>query len=98
MIAVLAAVWALLLGAALSMIGNGLLGTLLGVRATAEDFPPAVIGLVMTGYYIGFLAGSLLVPAAVRRVGHVRVFAALASLVAAASLVHALFVDPLAWG
>lgn len=98
MFAVVATVWSLLLGAALIMIGNGLLGTLLGVRATAEQFPTAVTGLVMTGYYVGFLAGSLLAPRAVQRVGHVRVYAALASLVAAAALAHALFVNPVMWG
>jgi MFS family permease len=98
MIAVVAAVWALLLGAALIMTGNGLLGTLLGVRAELEGFPKTVTGLVMSCYYIGFLAGSLLVPRAVQRVGHIRVFAALASLVAAAALVHALFVNPPVWG
>jgi MFS family permease len=52
----------------------------------------------MSGYYAGFLAGSLLVPRAIQRVGHVRVYAALASLVAAAALVHAIFVDPTVWG
>lgn len=98
MISVVVAIWALLLGAALIMIGNGLLGTLLGVRAELELFPKTVTGLVMSCYYIGFLAGSLLVPRAVQRVGHIRVYAALASLVAAAVLVHALFISPTIWG
>ncbi len=98
MLALVATVWTLLLGAALIMIGNGLLGTLLGVRALIEHFPTSVTGLVMSGYYVGFLAGSLLAPRAVQRVGHVRVYAALASLVAAAALIHAIFVDPTIWG
>lgn len=98
MLAAVATVWALLLGAALIMVGNGLLVTLLGVRAELEGFPEVVSGLVMSCYYIGFLAGSFLVPKAIQRVGHVRVYAALASLVAAASLVHAIFVDPAVWG
>ncbi len=98
MLAAVAAVWALLLGAALIMVGNGLLVTLLGVRAELEGFPKAVSGLVMSCYYVGFLAGSFLVPRAIQRVGHVRVYAALASLVAAAALVHAIFVNPAVWG
>jgi MFS family permease len=98
MLAAVAAVWALLLGAALIMVGNGLLVTVLGVRAKLEGFPDAVSGLVMSGYYVGFLAGSFLVPKAIQRVGHVRVYAALASLVAAAALVHAIFVTPSVWG
>lgn len=98
MLAVVATTWALLLGMAFIMTGNGLLVTLLGVRATAEHFPTVVTGVVQTCYYVGFLAGSLLAPKAVQRVGHVRVFAALAALVATASLLHALFVTPTVWG
>lgn len=98
MFAAVATVWALLMGAALIMVGNGLLVTLLGVRAKLEGFPDAVSGLVMSGYYVGFLLGSFLVPRAIQRVGHVRVYAALASLVAAAALVHAIFVEPMVWG
>ena len=90
--------WALLLGIALIMLGNGLQGTLLGLRATLEGFPTAVTGFVMTGYFVGFLAGSILAPRIVNNVGHIRVFAALASLASAAALVHAVFVDPWSWG
>ena len=89
--------WALFLGMAFLMLGNGLQATLLGVRATFDGFAPATIGLIMSGYYIGFLAGSTLAPRIVQRVGHVRVFAALASLASAAALVYAVFVDPFTW-
>lgn len=97
MFAVITATWALLLGMAFIMTGNGLLVTLLGVRATGEHFPTAVTGVIQTCYYVGFLAGSLITPKAVQRVGHIRVFAALAALVTAASLLHALFVNPPVW-
>jgi len=69
------AVWALLFGIGLLMVGNGLQSALLGVRASAEGFGNTVTGLVMSGYFAGFFAGSLFTPRAVRRVGHVRVFA-----------------------
>lgn len=98
MVSAIGSVWALLLGIALMMLGNGLQGTLLGVRATLEGFPTGVTGLVMTGYYLGFLAGSVLAPRIVQRVGHIRVFAALASIASASVLMHAILVDPWSWG
>lgn len=98
MYSAIASAWALLLGIALIMLGNGLQGTLLGVRATLEGFPTTVTGFVMTGYFAGFLAGSVLAPKIVARVGHIRVFAALASLASSAVLIHAAFVDPWTWG
>jgi len=90
--------WALFLGLAFIMLGNGLQGSLLGVRATIEGFPTTVTGIVMSAYFAGFLAGSTMVPRLVRRVGHIRVFAALASLASVAVLVHAVFVNPAGWG
>lgn len=90
--------WPLLLGIGLLMLGNGLQGSLLGVRATIEGFPTAVTGLIMSGYYIGFLIGSVVTPKILENVGHVRVFAALASLASTAALVHALVPDPYTWG
>lgn len=98
MYSAIASAWALLIGMALIMLGNGLQGTLLGVRATLEGFPTTVTGFVMTGYFVGFLAGSMLAPKIVERVGHIRVFAALASVASASVLFHAVFIDPLSWG
>jgi MFS family permease len=97
MIAAIASSWALLLGVALLMIGNGLQGSLLGIRATLEGFPTAATGILMSGYYVGFLIGSVLTPKLVARVGHVRVFAALASLASTAILIQALWIDPAGW-
>ena len=98
MLAAISSAWALLLGIALIQLGNGLQGTLLGVRATLEGFGTGITGLVMTGYFAGFLAGSKVVPRLLAMVGHVRVFAALASLASGAALLHTLFVSPLSWG
>ena len=98
MLSVVASSWALFLGIALIMLGNGLQGSLLGLRASLEGFPTAVTGFVMSAYFVGFLAGSTLVPRLVRRVGHIRVFAALASLASAAVLVHSVYVTPPSWG
>ena len=89
--------WALLLGLVFFMLGNGLQGTLLGVRASLEGFSTQTTGIVMTGYYVGFLIGSIVGPKLVKNVGHIRVFAALASIFSAAMLLHSLFVEPLTW-
>ncbi|MEK0084534.1 MFS transporter [Benzoatithermus flavus] len=97
MLTILRQTWALLAGIALLMLGHGLQGTLLGVRANLEAFPAAITGFVMSGYYIGLLLGSFSTPRLVSRVGHVRVFAALLSLGSTAILFHALFIEPLAW-
>ena len=90
--------WALLLGFGVLMLGDGLQGTLLAVRASLEQFPIEITGLIMSVFSVGFLAGSLLATRIVERVGHIRVFAALASIASAAILVHAVFVHPITWG
>jgi len=85
-------------GLALLMVGNGLLSSLLGIRSDLEGFPTLVIGIVMAMYYVGFLLGSLLIPRWLVSVGHIRVFAGLASFAAATALSYSLLVDPVAWG
>lgn len=89
--------WALLLGIAVLMVGDGLQGTLLGLRATLEGFPTAVTGLVMSTFYLGFLGGSLFTPRVVQQVGHVRVFAALATVASATVLLHVVFLGATGW-
>jgi len=89
--------WALMLGMLLLMLGNGLQGTLLGVRGSIENIDASTMGYVMSAYFIGFLGGSKIAPMLLQRVGHVRVFAALASLVSAAFILFAAIVDPIAW-
>ncbi len=89
--------WALLLGLGFLMMGNGLQGTLLGLRASLEGFSNTATGLVMTSYFLGFVFGSMLVPRMLGNVGHVRVFAALASIASVAILLHPVFVQPAPW-
>lgn len=93
----LRATWPLLLGVAILVLGNGLQGSLLGVRAGLEGFADSQTGLIMAGFYAGFLMGSLAVPGLVQRVGHVRVFGALASLASAAVLLHAIWLSVPGW-
>ena len=79
------------------MLGDGLQGTLLAIRADLEGFPTTVTGLIMSTFYIGFLLGSILTPKLTQQVGHIRVFAALSALASAAILLHALFIDVPVW-
>ena len=90
--------WPLFLGMGLLMLGAGLQGTLIGVRATLAGFPTLVIGLVMSCYYVGYMAGSICAPQLVQRVGHIRVFAALTSLASVTILLQGALVTPGVWG
>ncbi len=95
--AALASSWAILLGFGILMLGDGLQGTLLSVRANLEGFSATLTGLVMSTFYLGFLLGSIMTPRITIKVGHIRVFAAYAALSSAAILVHALFVEVPVW-
>ncbi|MFD1912474.1 MFS transporter [Halodurantibacterium flavum] len=97
MLVVLANSWALLLGVMLLMVGNGVQGTLLGVRGAIEGFSTFEMSMVMSAYFLGFLFGSRLAPELIRRVGHVRVFAALGSMISALLVLYAVAPNPVAW-
>ncbi len=97
MLQVLSSAWALLLGMGLLMVGNGMQGTLLGVRGEIEGFSTVQMSFVMSAYFLGFLGGSRLAPEMIRRVGHVRVFAALASFISAVMIMYPMLTDPIAW-
>ncbi|MEL7026309.1 MAG: MFS transporter [Pseudomonadota bacterium] len=98
MIRVIYSSWALFLGLFLLMIGNGMQGTLLGLRGAIEGFTAIEMSYVMSGYFLGFLGGSRLTPYLIRRVGHIRVFAALASFVSAILILYPTIADVWAWG
>lgn len=89
--------WGLFAALALIMIGNGLIGVLLGVRSELEGFDTTTTGLIMASYFGGFLVGSHFTPSIMARVGHIRVFAGLASMVAFTALIHAVWVVPFSW-
>jgi MFS family permease len=93
----IATTWPLLLGMGVLMLGAGLQGTLLGLRATLEGFPTPVTGVIMSCYYVGYLLGTFAAPRLVRKVGHIRVFAALAAVASAAILVQGSFVHAIPW-
>lgn len=88
----------LLGGAAILFLGNGLFGTLLGVRASIEMFGAGTTGAIMSSYFVGYVLGSFVCVKAIARVGHIRTLAALSAVLAATATAHALVVHPIAWG
>lgn len=97
MLTVLRNTWALLLGLGLLMLGNGMQGTLLGIRGAIEQFSTFQMSIVMSCYFVGFLFGSRMAPEMIRRVGHVRVFAALGSMISAVLILYAAAPDWIIW-
>lgn len=93
----IAPISSLLGGVALLLLGHGLLNTLLTLRGVAEGYSTGMIGLLMSGYFAGFLIGTWLAPSLIRRIGHIRTFAFYAALAAVAVLVHVLIVNPWVW-
>jgi MFS family permease len=90
-------VWALLLGVTILALGNGLHGSLVGIRAAAENFDTTTTGFIMSGYSLGLILSAYLTPRLVTYVGHIRVFAAFASIVSTVVLLIPLWIDPLFW-
>lgn len=93
----LAPVFSLLLATAILLVGNGLQGTLIPIRADIEHFSTMTIGLLGSVYFAGFVAGCVFAPVIVRRAGHIRSFAALGALASIVPLVHGLVIDPFVW-
>lgn len=88
----------LYLSTAILLVGNGLLGSLVPLRADAEHLSATTLGWIGGAYFAGFLAGCVFCPRVVRRAGHIRSFAAFAAAASCAPLVLALIVEPITWG
>lgn len=87
----------LLSSIAILLLGSGLLGTLLSLRASLEGWSGTVIGLFVSMYFLGFMVGTVLCPRLIRRAGHIRGFAVVAALGSCTALVYGLWVEPVAW-
>ncbi|MBE7733815.1 MFS transporter [Devosia faecipullorum] len=90
-------IYALFLGSALLMFGGGLQGLLLSVRGAEENFSLLALGLIGTGWSVGFVAGSLLVPLIVRKVGHIRAFSVMAAIGTITILLNLLLINDISW-
>ena len=97
MLHTLRSIFSLLLSYALLLLANGLFGTLLGIRTKLEGFPTAVVGVIAAGYFVGLLIGAFYAVRVVAAVGHIRAFAAFASMMSVSALLHVLWVDPIVW-
>ena len=89
----LSAIWSvqsLLVAIALLMGGAGAIGTIASSRLETAGAPALAIGLIATGYFAGLTLGALRAPAVVRRVGHIRAFAAFVALLSASTLAYSL--------
>jgi MFS family permease len=74
-----------------------LVGTVVAVRATLENFGPELTGVVMAALSLGFIAGTVAGPHLIARVGHIRTFAAASAVASSLTISFGLFVDPLSW-
>lgn len=78
-------------------VGHGLLTTLLTLRMTAEDVSPTLIGMISTAYFAGLMLGSFINSKVILRVGHIRAYAAYASILCSLALLFGIFVAPESW-
>ncbi|KKB10884.1 MFS transporter [Devosia geojensis] len=90
-------IYALFLGSALLMFGGGLQGLLLSVRGAEEEFSLLALGLIGTGWSVGFVAGSITVPMIVRKVGHIRAFSVMAAIGTVTILLNLLWINDVSW-
>jgi MFS family permease len=87
----------LMLSTLLMMVGYGLMNYMLPIRGIAEGWSTFTISIIATGYTFGFTSSCVITPTLVQRVGHVRVFSALITLLTVSILLCALVVDWRAW-
>jgi len=88
---------ALLIGSALLLFAGGIHGLILPIRGAAEGFSSSSLGLLGTGWAIGYVAGCLIAPRLVGTVGHIRTFGVMCAFAAVAMLLQALIVETWAW-
>jgi len=89
--------WTLFFGLLLISAGNGLQVVLLGTRAPEAGFSNFATSIVMSGWFAGIFLGSIIVPNILAKVGHVRVFGAMAAIASATVLIHIVFLNPTVW-
>jgi MFS family permease len=90
-------IYALFLGSALLMFGGGMQGLLLSVRGAEEGFSLLALGLIGTGWSVGFVAGSITVPLVVRKAGHIRAFSVMAAIGTITILLNLLLINDVSW-
>lgn len=97
MIRIITSHFSLLAATAILLLGSGFLGTVVSLRADIESFPQAIIGMIMSGFFMGYVLGSYLCPHLIRKFGHIRSFSAFAAIGCACVILHGLMIDPIVW-
>lgn len=97
MIRLIVPIISLLTGVALLLLGTGLLNTLLALRGNLEGYTASKLGLIMSGYFVGFFIGTFVALPLIQRIGHIRTFAFCAAMISGSVLLHSLLVSPWAW-
>lgn len=97
MIKIIRAHFSLLAATAILLLGSGLLGTLVALRAGIESFPQVIIGMIMSGFFMGYVIGSYLCPQVIRTFGHIRSFSVFAAMGCVTVILHGLIIDPIVW-
>lgn len=97
MLPLIVPITSLLLGVGLLLLGTGLLNTVLALRGGLEGYSAGSLGIIMSGYFLGFFVGTLIALPLIRRIGHIRAFAFCAALASCSTLLHVLLVSPWSW-
>ncbi len=92
-----AAIAAILMSVLALIAGNALHNTLVPLRGKLEGFSSLSLGLLGSMFFAGMLAGTLLGPAIIRRVGHVKAYAIFAALAVIVAVAYPLAVTPESW-
>lgn len=88
---------ALMISVSLLMFGNSITSTLLALRANLEGYSNEMIGLIASGYFLGFAIGTFRSGPLINRIGHIRTFAALSAVASAAVMMVLITSNAWAW-
>ncbi|MGE4314056.1 MAG: MFS transporter [Pseudobdellovibrionaceae bacterium] len=89
--------WPIFAGIIIILLGNGLQTTLIGVRGAILNFDPSILGGILSCYFIGYIAGCIITPRLIKNVGHIRVYAAFASVSSSIVLIYTITGNPGIW-
>lgn len=90
MLSIIRAVSPLLSSTVFLLMGVSLLHSLVALHGRSLGYSVAMIGVLTSAYYTGFLAGTYIIPRLTRRIGHIRSFAFCTMLVTSTVLVQAI--------
>jgi MFS family permease len=87
----------LILAVAILQLAQGMLSVFLPLAMVSDALSPAAVGAVSALYSLGFMAGAWFGPTLLARVGHIRVFAACAAIMAATTLAVHMATNVFGW-